>query len=647
MTDPLLIEAYNKHISESQSSHSSNNTEATASSNVDPSKPGFSILGSPPRALAPLAKKTESAGSENRPPSLMSLMSVKVPANDSSTKSISPQQAQHPSSPPGTAYQNITYKKTLLATPIDVIPSLHHNNDILPSAFGGVAPNQDIDERAPVEPSISLNIAPSIIQTGDIDERSIPAKVEAPTELADPHTAEALKQELIVKIMKAIADGDNGIEGDNALAKLPKQTLTELLVKLLNDKDNQFGPDVILNLLATLGSSTSAVDETNSHGDNDSRVFVMDDGERSLLRDSFNESMSNNLQIDLNGGGSAKKSGTRNGSRSRRDHDDPYSDYDVDDEYDDDDENTGLVIEGTLGEEMEYKLHEFDIEPSSLWSNPPLDSEIRDQDAECDPRIKYYADRQNEQNIANYQKLLIEQNKASMLQLQAQTTPTSPSAKSEATVPQTTSANTSVTSEPQLVATTNTSEQAQNGTSTNKQPVKQRVADPRLKRNLNNNTSPTGSSSPNQHQLQQQQQQQSDLLTIQTRQVAANSLLSSLPDLQFPKDTAMSGKSYGSQSVQQQQAEPKGVKLSIEDYKRKLNINKPSAASTTNFNNSITSSTMSILNSLASSTSSTNSQAQASEATNSNNSLPSIPSYSVNLQAPQSLHELLRNFQSS
>lgn len=294
---------------------------------------------------------------------------------------------------------------------------------------------------------------------------------------------------------------------------------------------------------------------------------------------------------------------------------------------------------------MEYKLHEFDIEPSTLWSDPPVDSEIRDQDAECDPRIKYYADRQNEQNIANYQKLLVEQNKASMLQLQAQTTPTSPSAltKSEATVPQTTSANTSVTSEPQLVTTTSTnSEQAHNGTSTKQTQAKNRVADPRLKRNLNNNLSPTGSSSPSQDQLQPQQ---SDLISIQTRQVAANSLLSSLPDLQFPKETAMSGKSYGAQSVQQQQAEPKGVKLSIEDYKRKLNINKPSTASSNNFNSSITNSTMSILNSLASSTSLANSQ--ASEGANSNNSLPSIPSYSVNLQAPQSLHELLRNFQSS
>lgn len=255
----------------------------------------------------------------------MSLMSVKVSANDasSSNKTISPL-AQHPSSPPSATCQNLLYKKTLLATPIDVIPSLHHNNnsnDILPSAFGGAASNQDIDERAPVEQSIPLNIAPSIIQTGDIDERSIPLqpKVEAPAEMVDPHRAEALKQELIVKIMKTIADSDNGIEGDNALAKLPKQTLTELLVKLLNDKDNQFGPDVILNLLATLETSAGAFDDNNSHGDNDSRVFVMDDGERSLLRDSFNESMSNNLQIDLNDC-SAKKSRSRNGSR-RRDHD--------------------------------------------------------------------------------------------------------------------------------------------------------------------------------------------------------------------------------------------------------------------------------------------------------------------------------------
>lgn len=44
MTDPLLIEAYNKHISESQNSHGSNNAE-TGGNHVDPLNPGFSILG--------------------------------------------------------------------------------------------------------------------------------------------------------------------------------------------------------------------------------------------------------------------------------------------------------------------------------------------------------------------------------------------------------------------------------------------------------------------------------------------------------------------------------------------------------------------------------------------------------------------------
>ena len=333
---------------------------------------------------------------------------------------------------------------------------------------------------------------------------------------------------------------------------------------------------------------------------------------------------------------------------------DPYSDYEVDDEYDDDEENNDLVIEGTLGEEMEYKLYELDIEPSALWSNPPHDPEIRDQDQECDPRIKYYADTQNEHNIANYQTLLIEQNKASLLSLQPQTTPTSPS--SMATIAPT--ANTSAVATSSEPVTT----ESTNGNQASSKAVKNRVADPRLKRNMNNNTSPPRSTSPihnhhyhhhnHNHNHQQQQQQHSDLISIQTRQVAANSLLSSLPDLHFPKETMSAGKPglYGHLHSQAQQQEQKGVKLSIEDYKRKLNINKPSTAGSNSLANSITSSTMSILNSLAASSAHQAASALANEnsgGNNNNNSLPSIPSYSVNLQAPQSLHELLRNFQSS
>jgi hypothetical protein len=166
------------------------------------------------------------------------------------------------------------------------------------------------------------SLAPTT-QSGDIDERSL-AQTAGPSilapmvaEIGDSVRTEALKQELIMRIMKTIADGDSGIEGDNALTSLPKQTLTELLVKLLNDKDNVLGADVIVHLLSTLGGGGSAGANENSHNDNDSRLFVMDDDERSLLRDSFNESMSNNLQIDLNGSG---KKRSKNGGR-RRDHD--------------------------------------------------------------------------------------------------------------------------------------------------------------------------------------------------------------------------------------------------------------------------------------------------------------------------------------
>ena len=138
----------------------------------------------------------------------------------------------------------------------------------------------------------------------------------------DNSKTESLKQELIIKIMKAIADSDSSNDND-ALSKLPKQTLTELLVKLLNDKDNLLGSEVILNLLSTLGgssgSSTSKVKTEPAASDNDIRGFhapPIDDDDRSTLRDSFNES-SSNLQIDLNMGTPKKR--TKNGSRRRDD----------------------------------------------------------------------------------------------------------------------------------------------------------------------------------------------------------------------------------------------------------------------------------------------------------------------------------------
>jgi len=128
-----------------------------------------------------------------------------------------------------------------------------------------------------------------------------PATVVPITSALDHSKTEALKQELILKIMNSIAENDNG-NGD-AISQLPKQTLTELLVKLLNDKDNLLGADVIVNLLATFGGPTPIIAT-----DDDERLHI---GNRTH-NDSLNES-SCNLQIDLNASG---KKRVKNGSRN-------------------------------------------------------------------------------------------------------------------------------------------------------------------------------------------------------------------------------------------------------------------------------------------------------------------------------------------
>ena len=87
---------------------------------------------------------------------------------------------QYPSSPPASMEPPIQRKKTLLATPTDISPSLL-NNAILPSVFGGTAASQDVDERGvPPVAVIETNTIPlltasatSNIESCDIDERSL------------------------------------------------------------------------------------------------------------------------------------------------------------------------------------------------------------------------------------------------------------------------------------------------------------------------------------------------------------------------------------------------------------------------------------------------------------------------------------------
>ena len=334
--NPLLLEAFNKHL----------NGENSSNHNEDVNKkPTTSLLGSPPHSLPMFMPKNDAVMNEAPIPSLMSLMSVNLPPpppaqmppkslevgtkNNLSPGSLSQQYC--PSSPPPVTthvgslmgavplirVNTFNKKQPLLATPTNILPSLLNNS--IGSATYGNGMSQDVDERSMAAiPLGNTNGAllpnPITHQSNDIDERSLmqrqqdmllmnapppPPPVQSTQPLVNGVDNESLKQELIIKIMKSIADSDSGHAGS---ASLPKHTLTELLVKLLNDKESLLGTDVILNLLATLGPSkpNSSILSSSNH------MYADDDDKSNNL--SLNESNSN-LQIDLN---SHNKHRTRN-----------------------------------------------------------------------------------------------------------------------------------------------------------------------------------------------------------------------------------------------------------------------------------------------------------------------------------------------
>jgi len=505
---------------------------------------------------------------------------------------------------------------------------------------------QDVDERSTIISSVITTNTTSILvnkqETQDVDERTIlPIINNKPVDLATntSNNKNAIKQELIVKIMNSIADENGGV-----FSQLPKQTLTELLVKLINSNDNSpsDGIDLVINLL------TSMLNNSNSNINKNSFDFNNNDGDnksKSILNDS-----SSNLQIDMR----------NNNNNNKKKINGAYSDYD-----DDEDDDYDLIIEGTVND-MPYKLIDLDVEPSKLWSDPPElpnDSPMSNTaDQESDPRIKYYLNISNSMNLTNFQLQMQQQNQLQQLQQQQQMTPTSPSSNSPSLNIQTvinTNLNNNLLTAVSSIASASASSPSggqtesinikqQTNNNNNNNNKTNRIADPRLLRNQNlnnnnnnniNNLSPTRSVSPPNHE--------------QNRQLVGNSLLSSLPDFQFPKDSQLQKNTSLNNLMQQQQNESNTVKLSIEDYKRKLQ--KPSNTNNNNNNgnnrqtffSSISSNTSSLLS--ANSNDSVQQQQQqqsvSSNSTNTSNTptLPSIPSY---LQAPQSLHELLKNFQS-
>ena len=320
----------------------------------------------------------------------------------------------------------------------------------------------------------------------------------------------------------------------------------------------------------------------------------------------------------------------------------------TDEDDDDYDYDNDLVIEGNIGE-IPYRLYEIDIEPSELWTHPPTNSNSSTPsfnpasllsqfssssdtgDQECDPRIKYYANKANASNVANFQQLLIQQQ-------QQQQAAMSPNATANSTNLVVAS---QVKTEPALEQTV--------------PKVKPARADPRLAGRAASNLSPTRSITPP-IQIAAPVEAKTDLISIQNRQVSVSSLLSSLPDFQFPKDVKSTISTYSAaeKSVPVPVSnEPSTVKLSIADYKRKTQkptLTMSNNTTTSQLINSLLANNASAMSSLANNVALTSMVSNVTPAnSNSNNStstLPSIPSYSVNLQAPQSLHELFRNFQS-
>ena len=593
ITNPLLKEAFDKYLLESNTNESSGNNSNGPQPLLNSNGSGIkrpSLLGSPPPP------------SKDDLPSLMDLpikpAILPTPTLRTEIKTSSP-----PSSPPLPASNN----------------QIKTNNIPFRSSF------QDVDER-------HQTVAPT--SAGDIDERSAANLSPAPA-----INYETVKAELITRIMKALADNDGGI-----FSQIPRQTLIELLVKLLNPSETGLSTEAIITLLATLTAASTlpiakdlARQNTNSSIDED--------------KSGLNES-SSNLQIDLSGSGGA-------GKKKRRISELNGSDYDSIDEDDDYGYENDLVIEGNAGD-IPYRLVEIDIEPSGLWTCPPVafvnPNTDLNGDQECDPRIKYYSNKSNCNNVANFQLLLQQQQQQQEKQQQQQTTPTSPSSNTQqqSTKQQTDPIQSILGANSTAPATYSPLNTAETGAKA----AKTSRVDPRLARNANsnnnnvNNQSPTRSVSPS---LQDSNNVLTNLITPLLNSAnkglsqQASSLLSSLADGLGQEQAGAAQKTQNSLS------ETQTVRLSIEDYKRKKPtslVPNSSMGGLAQTNANLT--TQQILNSLipagsASGGASASLGAVDSSSNNSNNStssLPSIPSYSLNLQAPQSLHELFRNFQS-
>ena len=234
--------------------------------------------------------------------------------------------------------------------------------------------------------------------------------------------------------MKAIADEDESI-----FSQIPKQTLTELLVKLLNPASSHGGSSgnevklsasSIETLITTL---TPSKPKSQSSIINSTTSATLDESSSNLHIDEFSKHqrsmshMENNnkrskydsdYEDELNSSITATLTSKHHHNHHNHNHDSTLADVEEDD-YDYDNE---LVIEGNIGE-IPYRLYEIDVDPSDLWQRPPKepgfnpatlltqlssssDTINNNSDQECDPRIKYYSNRTNAVIIYFYKYIL-------------------------------------------------------------------------------------------------------------------------------------------------------------------------------------------------------------------------------------------------
>jgi hypothetical protein len=259
-----------------------------------------------------------------------------------------------------------------------------------------------------------------------------------------------------------------------------------------------------------------------------------------------------------------------------------------------------VEIDGRTNEQLPYILRPIDIEPSALWTTKPLiNTSLSMEDQEFDPRIEFYSKIVNQKRIS-------------------------------------------------------TQTEKQNAVNTNGASRQAVINDPRL-------VSKQNSDSDQQQQSLQQfintAYQQNDLLQIHNRS-NTNSLLSSLPDLQLPAKTqqASAATALPAMSSSLSNDYSNVVKLSIDDYKRKLQKPYPAARQNGHSNRSNVASASSppyIHDNKQRQQQQQHQQQQPQQ--QQQQQLPKIPSYSIGLdltdglggiKTPQSLHELLKNFPS-